>query len=177
MKRDYDGGEHDDVVYFQGYEIEKTRAFGMPTLFVVGTPNLPRILEYISIERVEPRTWCTHVYLGANHSFNPLNKAEWALWDDAVRVLTAKGLFVTIDHDVSLSTKVVEQGWTDNGLFIPMVSIKIPYVEQYGYNAIFKIDDKDFNSTNPGVWCHTLHDLTRHDKFTGWDEYKKDLPL
>jgi hypothetical protein len=45
---------------------------------------------------------------------------------------------------------------------------------KYNYNAILKIDDKDFEATNPGVWTHRLHDLLEHEKFTDWDQYKED---
>jgi hypothetical protein len=49
-----------------------------------------------------------------------------------------------------------------------------PYLNQLGYNATLKIDDKDFNATNPGVWCHNLQDLLGRDRFTNWDQYGKD---
>jgi len=50
----------------------------------------------------------------------------------------------------------------------------LPYLQQLGYNATIKIDDKDFKATNPGVWCHNLHDLLDRNKFTSWDQYGKD---
>ena len=37
-----------------------------------------------------------------------------------------------------------------------------------------KIDDKDFEATNPGVWCHSLHDLTNRAAFTDWSKYTQD---
>ena len=37
-----------------------------------------------------------------------------------------------------------------------------------------KLDDKDFAATNPGVWCHSLHELTRRETFTDWTQYKND---
>ena len=37
-----------------------------------------------------------------------------------------------------------------------------------------KIDDKDFQATNPGVWCHRLHNLMDEQRFTNWEEYKND---
>ena len=37
MKRDYDNGVKDNVVFFVGNEVEKTPAHMMRTLFVVGT--------------------------------------------------------------------------------------------------------------------------------------------
>ena len=36
MKRDYENGEHDDVVFFTGIEVERTPAYGKKTLFVTG---------------------------------------------------------------------------------------------------------------------------------------------
>jgi hypothetical protein len=58
-----------------------------------------------------------------------------------------------------------------------MISVKIPYLQQLGYNATVKIDDKDFDATNPGVWCHSLHSLTNPANFTSWREYTKDSVL
>jgi hypothetical protein len=56
-----------------------------------------------------------------------------------------------------------------------MISIKLPYIQQLGYNATIKLDDKDFAATNPGVWCHSVHTLMQRDQvFTGWDKYTKD---
>jgi hypothetical protein len=39
---------------------------------------------------------------------------------------------------------------------------------------MLKIDDKDFKATNPGVWCHNLHDLLDRQKFTDWAKYGLD---
>jgi len=36
MKRDYETGTADDIVFFTGVEVEKTPAYGMKTLFVTG---------------------------------------------------------------------------------------------------------------------------------------------
>jgi hypothetical protein len=37
-----------------------------------------------------------------------------------------------------------------------------------------RLDDSDYSHSNPGVWCHQLHDLMAKDKFTSWDEYTSD---
>ena len=34
--------------------------------------------------------------------------------------------------------------------------------------------EKDFQATNPGVWCHSLHDLQNRSVFTDWSKYTKD---
>jgi len=39
-----------------------------------------------------------------------------------------------------------------------------------------KIDDKTYNASNPGVWCHRVHDLMDYSKFTPWKDYQEDLP-
>ena len=43
MIRDYKTGEKDSVTYFTGVEVEKTPAYGMKTLFVVGLPKIPKM--------------------------------------------------------------------------------------------------------------------------------------
>jgi hypothetical protein len=56
-----------------------------------------------------------------------------------------------------------------------MISVKLPYIQQLGYNATIKLDDKDFAASNPGVWCHSLHSLTKREGvFTDWSKYTND---
>ena len=45
MKRDYETGSAEDVVFFTGIEVEKTPAFGKKTLFVTG------IQKYVDIKK------------------------------------------------------------------------------------------------------------------------------
>jgi hypothetical protein len=58
-----------------------------------------------------------------------------------------------------------------------MLSVKLPYIKQLGYNATLKIDDKDFEFSNPGVWCHSLHALQKRAVFTPWSKYTQDEVL
>ena len=58
--------------------------------------------------------------------------------------------------------------------FIPQIRVSLPYTKIWNYNTMLKIDDKDFDATNPGVWCHNLHDLMSRDTFTSWDDYRED---
>jgi len=69
---------------------------------------------------------------------------------------------------------LLESGLVENHLFIPMISVKLPYIRQLGYNATLKLDDRDFAATNPGVWCHSLHALQRRSVFTDWSKYTQD---
>jgi hypothetical protein len=61
--------------------------------------------------------------------------------------------------------------------FIPQIRVSIPYTKLWNYNTMLKIDDKDFDATNPGVWTHSLHSLMSRDTFTSWDEYQSDKTL
>jgi hypothetical protein len=72
---------------------------------------------------------------------------------------------------------LLESGLCEYRNFIPMISVKMPYIRQLGYNATLKLDDKDFAATNPGVWCHSIHDLQNWDHFTDWSKYNKDATL
>ena len=36
---------------------------------------------------------------------------------------------------------------TEYDTFIPMISVKMSYMGQLGYNAVVKLDDKDFKAT------------------------------
>ena len=46
MERAYKDGESSNVVFFTGFEVEKTPAFGMDTLFVVGPQPLNDIIKH-----------------------------------------------------------------------------------------------------------------------------------
>jgi len=58
-----------------------------------------------------------------------------------------------------------------------MISVKLPYVQHLGYNATIKLDDTNFKGTNPGVWCHSLHNLLDRKVYTDWSQYTKDETL
>ena len=88
--------------------------------------------------------------------------------------LLNKKYWVTLDIDVGQVEGLLESGLTEHNRFIPMISVKIPYASQLGYNACVKIDDKDFDATNPGVWVHRMHDLKEKAVFTDWSKYTRD---
>ena len=48
MKRTYENGQRDDIVFFTGIEVEKTPAFGMKTLFVTGVQDIIQIKDYLN---------------------------------------------------------------------------------------------------------------------------------
>ena len=166
MKRDYTDGVKDDVIYFTGYEVEKTPAEGEHTLFVTGCQPLEDVLAKAKEHSVE------HIYLGANHSFVPKES-----WDDLVQGLLNKKFLVTLDYDAKYHEWILESGYNEDHNFISMISVKLPYVNQLNYNACIKIDDKDFKASNAGVWVHNIHPLLQRDKFTDWRAYGNDNPV
>ena len=161
-------GHSEDTKFFIGTEVEHSPAYGQSTLFVVGYQPAEEILARALNNN------CPHIYLGANQSFNPPTTDDWMAWDDLITDLLKDGIWVTLDFDVSLLEQVLEGGMTEYDTFIPMISVKMPYMGQLGYNATIKLDDKDFKATNPGVWCHSLHELQDRKVFTDWSKYTKD---
>jgi len=171
MKRDYTIGTAEDITFFTGVEVEKTPAFGKRTLFVVGLQD-PHIIIHLAKDNN-----CDHIYFGANQSFPKLevnDASNWREWEDMIVDCIEAGFLCTLDLDVSQVEGLVEGRLVEYRNFIPQISVKVPYLQQLGYNATIKLDDIDFNATNHGVWCHMLHDLTKRKNFTSWNEYGKD---
>ena len=171
---------HENNNFFVGTEVEHTPAFGAKTMFVVGVQPVTQIAWAIGEIDAKSRDPITHVYFGANHSFPRLKTDDadaWSQWEEMVQHFLTAGYWCTLDIDSTCVEGLCEGGLVENALFIPMISVKLPYLQQLGYNAIIKLDDKDFAATNPGVWCHSLHDLKDRSRFTSWDKYTKDQTL
>lgn len=166
-----DTDERQNIVFFTGYEVEHTIAYGMFTLFVVGTPPLEEILKLAKENEVQ------QIYFGTSQSFNPKSYDDWKTWDSRIRGCLNEGYWVTLDFDVRYAMDIHEDGWTEHDKFIPMISVKIPYIKLYNYNATVKIDDITWGKTNPGVWTHHLPSLMSKDKFTYWDQYTQDTEI
>ncbi len=161
---------HNNVKFFTGTEVEHTPAFGMKTLFVVGLQTATDIKNHLAD--------CHHIYFGANMSFPSSIRTNdsvfWTPWENMIQQWLDAGYWCTLDIDVSQVEGLLESGLCEHNNFIPMISVKMPYIRQLGYNATIKIDDKDFAATNPGVWCHSLHTLQKRSVFTDWSKYTKD---
>ena len=163
---------HDDTKFFYGTEVEHTPAFGMPTLFVVGRQEQEWIGHHLNGQG--------HIYFGANQSFPNIRSndaVQWERWENMILPFLETEYLCTLDIDVSCVEGLVESRLVEYRNFIPMISVKLPYIRQLGYNATLKLDDKDFAATNPGVWCHSIHDLQNWDHFTDWSKYTKDETL
>ena len=172
MKRDYTDGVKENIDFFTGVEVETTPAHGLKTLFVVGFPPTGKILNLYHLHS------CKHIYMGANQSFDVKKDANGQIdvesWQPVIRTLLDTGILVTLDFDLRHIEHVQNSGLCEYDNFIPQISVKIPNIKNLNYNATLKIDDVDFKATNPGVWCHRLHELQAVEKFTSWREYGKD---
>lgn len=163
--------ERQGVTFFTGYEVEHTIAYGMFTLFVVGTPALEEILKLAKHHNVK------QIYFGTSQSFNPETAEDWESWNNCIKGCLDNGYWVALDFGVEYAKDIHEYGWTEHEKFIPMISVKIPYIKLYNYNATLKIDDTTWGATNPGVWTHHLQSLMGKDKYTHWDQYTQDAEL
>lgn len=174
MKRDYETGEAEGVTFFTGTEVEHTPAYGMETLFVDGVHRVETIREKLGDIK--------HIFFGANHSFSPgivfpRDAGNWERWEEMIVPFLKEKYLVTLDVPIDHAEALLESRMIEYDNFIPQLRVPIPYIKQFGYNAMLKIDDKDFDATNPGVWCHRLHDLMHTDKFTDWSKYSLDKPV
>jgi hypothetical protein len=163
---------HENARFFYGTEVEHTPALGKKTLFVVGVQSVDDIAANVQ--------GCEHIYFGANQSFPNIDTnhyVEWSQWENMISYFLQKGYLCTLDVDAKCVEGLLESGLTEDHNFIPMISVKLPYIKLLGYNATLKLDDKDFAATNPGVWCHSIHELQNRDHFTDWSKYTKDETL
>jgi len=163
--------ERKNVDYFTGTEIEHTAMKGQRTLFIVGAKPAEEILK------IAKKLGFNHIYLGASQSFNPNTPEDWKQWNDVISPLLDTECWVTLDFDVRYAEGLLEESWCEHHNFIPMISVKLPYIKQFNYHATLKIDDKTWGATNTGVWCHPLHELMTRQAYVDWKDYHNDSPL
>ena len=174
MKRTYQNQINEkDPSFFIGSEVELLFTQEKATLFVVGIQNIKQIETHYSNNQ------CEHIFFGANHSFMP-NFDNENLWDEfepwkkMIRYFLERGYFCSLDIPIHAAEESLEMGLQEYSNFIPQIRVPIPYVEGWNYNTMIKIDDKGFNQTNPGVWCHRLDRLMDINCFIHWNKYKND---
>jgi hypothetical protein len=170
---------HENVSFFVGTEVERTPAFGKKTLFVVGVQPIKDIDYQITElgEWLDKSKHIEHIFFGANHSFHPKNALEWQRWEAMITPFLESGILCTLDIPITHVEEFNDNGFCEFNNFIPQIRVSVPFTKLWNYNTMLKIDDKDFNATNPGVWCHSLHSLMSRETFTSWDDYKEDSTL
>lgn len=164
---------HDNVSFFFGKEVEKTPAFGKQTLFVVGVQSVDDIVHHFD---QNPRG-IEHIFFGANHSFCPQTPTEWDRWERMITHFLKLGYLCSLDIPVTHVEDFNDTSMCEYRNFVPQIRVSIPYVKLWNYNTMIKIDDRDFDDTNPGVWTHSLHSLMSRRTFTDWDQYNEDSTL
>lgn len=168
MKRQYESGSQDKVKFFVGTEIEKTPAEGLRTLFVVG------LHDSVEVDNLYQQNDCEHIFFGANHSFLPKTPEKWQQWETFMEFFLEQGILCSLDIPLSHAEEFLDCTMVEYDNFIPQIRVPVPYIRQWNYNTMLKIDDKDFKATNPGVWCHNLHELQSRERFTDWSKYGLD---
>ena len=164
------------TTYFIGTEVERTAMYGERTLFVVGVQPVDKIASIVREQNsyIDNTKHIRHIYLGTSQSFTPSSQEEWDSWDKMIRELLEEGFWVTLDFGVEYALDVAEYSWNEYNSFIAMISVKLPYIKQFNYNTTLKIDDTTWGHSNPGVWCHQLHDLMDRKVYTDWKDYVGD---
>lgn len=164
------------TTYFIGTEVERTAMYGELTLFVVGVQPVDKIVSILNEQNsyTDTSKHIRHIYLGTSQSFTPKDYDDWKAWDYMIVELLEAGYWVTLDFGVEYADTFNEEGWSEYNTFIPMISVKLPHIKLYNYNATLKIDDTTWGHSNPGVWCHSLHDLMDRKVYTDWKDYVGD---
>jgi len=168
MKRNYSSGVKNDVQFFTGIEVEKTPAYGLKTLFVTG------LQDPVDIEKWYVEEECDHIFFGANHSYQPETPGDYEAWEELIEHFLEQDILCTLDIPLHVAEEFLDGPLVEYDNFIPQLRVVIPYIDQWNYNAMIKIDDKGFKASNPGVWCHSIHDLKDRTKFTDWAKYGLD---
>jgi hypothetical protein len=164
---------HKDTKFFTGVEVEKTPAFGKRTLFVVGVQTVDDIAYHMQ----NYTSGIEHIFFGANHSFDPQNNLDWQRWETMIQYFLERGYLCSLDIPISAVEQFNDTGLCEYNNFIPQIRVSVSYTKLWNYNTMLKIDDQDFDATNPGVWTHSLHSLMNREAFTDWSEYSKDQTL
>lgn len=170
MNRQYANTQSDSAQFFYGTEVEHTPAYGMPTLFVVGLQLKADIDTWLK------HTNATHIFWGSNYSFDHEQIDEW---EDMIIPYLKEGYMCSLDVPYENMMVILESAMIEYHNFIPQIRVTMPYIGLWNYNTTIKFDDNNagLESTNPGVWVHSLHSLKDPAKFTSWDKYQQDLVL
>lgn len=166
-----DTHERQKTDYFIGIEVENTAMKGEKTLFIVGVKETHEIIKHALANGVR------HLHFGTSQSFKPKTDSEWSAWTHMIQELLDKKFWCTLDFGVEYAEQVLEMGLDEYDNYISMISVKLPYIRQFNYNATVKLDDITWGHSNSGVWCHSLHSLQRRSVYTDWKDYKGDEPV
>jgi hypothetical protein len=161
-----------DIKFLVNTYQEHTLAYGKQTLTIFGEPDLEdiaRVIAQYDDKDIE------HLHFGAERSFACTTLDAMEEWIAVITHFLTLDYWVTLEVDVSLVNLLQESQLLPWNRFIPLLSIRIPFAYEMGYNASIKIDDVQFNHSNTGIWCHQIHDLLDYNRYTCWSDYKDDI--
>ena len=164
---------HSEVRFFVGIHQDNSFALGQNTLYIIGEPDIEDIARRLAQYNGEDEI--THLFFGAERSFKVSTYEDMEEWVSTIQHFLTLEYWSTLELDASLVNVVHETDLSSWNRFIPMISVKIPYARDLGYNAVIKIDDSEFNHSNYGVWTHHIHNLMSNESFTSWDAYSGDV--
>lgn len=169
MNRTYQNVVTNTAKMFVGLEIELTPYYGLRTLFVVGSPEDQ--IDLISKHADENN--CTHIFLGANHSYEPQTIEEAVEWSLAISMLAQK-----YKVSVDVGSNFLHYFRRSKAHLVKdvclQVRLEISDISEYNDLVMIKIDDSGFRHSNPGIWTTKLTKICSPENFTGWDAYQQD---
>jgi hypothetical protein len=166
MQRTYTQGTSTSAAFFVGTEIEQTAYFGHKTLFIVGVQSIDQI------QTLADQNSVTHLFFGANHSFQPNTSIEAERRTKIIKHFLDLGWACSLDVLPQHLEYCTELFGYQN--FCGQIRVPIPNVLKLNTKTMLKIDDVDFNATNPGIWTHRIVDLVKDEVFTDWAQYTND---
>lgn len=173
MERDYTDGVKNDVTFFVGTEIERTKHYGELTLFVVGVHSFEYVMDMLKLAEAKVGKTIQHIYLGANFTLPQFEYSDMAVL--APKIVDA-GYKLTVDGD-SVAQERLRESIPDHENVALIYSVKIPNVAHRSSQIVVKVDDIDFKATNDGVWCVDVNDMMIDKNITRWSEYKDDVVI
>lgn len=169
MNRTYENMVTNTAKMFVGQEVERTPYFGLRTLFVVGSPQDQVDL----IKQHADANNCTHIFLGANHSYEPQSIEEAIEWTLAISKL-AKKYKISVD----VGSNFLHYFRRSKAHLVKDVCLQIRLevrdISEYNDLVMIKIDDSGFRHSNAGIWTLPLTKICVEENFTAWDAYNKD---
>jgi len=159
-------------------EIENMLTKGMKTLYINGIDNIvgmddddiTKIVDTSIIQK------CTVIrIIGFSMDPNADEFKEWEPWEKLINTILDKtNVMCVFEFDSKYVESFLETGLAEKDNLVPVVNVNLPYNNQLGYNAVIKIADNQNQNTNPGTWCHQLHDLKSLESFTHWNAFNQN---
>lgn len=169
MNRTYENMTTNTAKMFVGREVERTPYFGLTTLFVVGSPQdqVDLIIKHADANN------CEHIFLGANHSYEPQSIEEANEWSMAISTLSKKyKISVDVGSNFLHYFRHSKSHLVKN--ICLQVRLEISDMHEYNNLVMIKIDDSGFKHSNPGIWTTPLTTICSDQNFTAWDAYSQD---